>query len=171
MRKVTVEQIMDWKPCPTYTEEHVKTLVGEGKNPIELLDLAIPARHRVWAGLRCLSFVDRLMAIAAFAERVLLSLKRNCPEMWPLCAAIRTTRLVAMGEMRRADALVIREIFRFSAACALRAGDVKGGSAIDAMADVIDAAVEGFIPLIPLAKEGGGAEVEILRIYMLGEEE
>jgi len=39
MNKITVAQIMKWKPCSDYPEEQVKKLIGRGKTPAQILDL------------------------------------------------------------------------------------------------------------------------------------
>jgi hypothetical protein len=50
---ITVEQIMSWKPCqPDYPEALVRELVGDGKTPLEMLDLPIHPADRLWVVLR-----------------------------------------------------------------------------------------------------------------------
>jgi len=52
MKKITVEEIMKWKPCSYYSEEKVKDLIGKGKTPLEILDLEIPKSDKFWLLLR-----------------------------------------------------------------------------------------------------------------------
>ena len=52
MKKITVEEIMKWKPCSYYSEEKVQELIGEGKTPLEILDLPISKSDKFWLLLR-----------------------------------------------------------------------------------------------------------------------
>jgi hypothetical protein len=50
--KITVKQIMDWEPCEEYPESRVIELVGDGKTPLEICDLDIPAEDKLWVLFR-----------------------------------------------------------------------------------------------------------------------
>jgi len=50
--KITVKQIMSWKPCSEYPIEKVKRLVGNGKTALEICVLDIPAVDILWVLLR-----------------------------------------------------------------------------------------------------------------------
>ena len=50
MKKITVREIMKLGPC--YTKEQVKNLIGEGKTPLEILDLPISKSDKFWLLLR-----------------------------------------------------------------------------------------------------------------------
>ena len=52
MKKITVREIMELKPCSDYPEEKVKVLIGGGKTPLEILDLDIPKNDKFWLLLR-----------------------------------------------------------------------------------------------------------------------
>ena len=49
---ITTEQIMSWRPCGRYNESIVSDLIGDGKTPIEITELMIPAEDRLWVLLR-----------------------------------------------------------------------------------------------------------------------
>jgi len=48
MEKITVQQIMEWKPCYRYPEEKVQEIIGNGKTPLEILELDLPVRDKFW---------------------------------------------------------------------------------------------------------------------------
>ena len=52
MKKITVKKIMSWNPCSEYPESRVKELIGKGKTPLEICDLEISAKDRLWVLLR-----------------------------------------------------------------------------------------------------------------------
>lgn len=45
---ITVERIMEHNPCEQYPESRVRELIGDGKTPLEILDLPIPGEDRIW---------------------------------------------------------------------------------------------------------------------------
>ena len=49
---ITTEQIMSWRPCGRYDESIVSGLIGDGKTPLEITELMIPAEDRLWVLLR-----------------------------------------------------------------------------------------------------------------------
>ena len=54
MNKITVEMIMAKEPCKEYPANKIAELVGEGKTLLELLDLNIPEKDRIWVVTRFL---------------------------------------------------------------------------------------------------------------------
>lgn len=102
-KKITVDQIMSWYPCPEYDRARVKKLIGagKGKTPLEILALKIPPADRLW----CLCQEDALPPFvqwlfgASCAERA-LRLERAAgrepdPRSW---AAVRVARRHARGK-------------------------------------------------------------------------
>jgi len=58
MKRITVENIMSWKPCPGYTPERVFELVGNGATLLELLQLPISVKDRLWVAMQYLKRHD-----------------------------------------------------------------------------------------------------------------
>ncbi|MDO9530369.1 MAG: hypothetical protein Q7J27_14595 [Syntrophales bacterium] len=46
---VTTKKLMSKKPCEKYTKAIVSKLLGKGKTLLEICDLDIPAKDRIWA--------------------------------------------------------------------------------------------------------------------------
>jgi hypothetical protein len=56
MKKITVEMIMDKKPCEDWTEERIRGYIGRGKTIKEILNLKdVYADSRIWCVTRFLS--------------------------------------------------------------------------------------------------------------------
>jgi len=72
MKKITVEEIMKLKPCSDYPEEKVKDLIGEGKTPLEILDLPISKSDKFWLLLRSDYIPEKRLHLLAcnFAQEV-----------------------------------------------------------------------------------------------------
>ena len=72
MKKITVEEIMKLKPCSDYPEEKVKDLIGNGKTPLEILDLPISKSDKFWLLLRPEYISERNLHLLAcdFAQDV-----------------------------------------------------------------------------------------------------
>ena len=72
MKKITVEGIMKLEPCYTYTKEKVRGLIGEGKTPLEILDLPISKNDKFWLLLRSEYIPERQLHLLAcnFAQEV-----------------------------------------------------------------------------------------------------
>jgi len=72
MKKITVREIMKLGPCSYYSEEKVTDLIGEGKTPLEILDLEIPKSDKFWLLLRPESIPLRQLHTLAcdFAQEV-----------------------------------------------------------------------------------------------------
>ena len=70
MKKITVREIMKLGPC--YTKEQVKALIGEGKTPLEILDLPISKNDKFWLLLRSDYIPERQLHLLAcnFAQEV-----------------------------------------------------------------------------------------------------
>ena len=52
MKLITVNMITDLKPCPKYNQTYLRTLIGDGKTLLQILDLDIPAEDRIWVTIR-----------------------------------------------------------------------------------------------------------------------
>ena len=72
MKKITVEEIMKLKPCSDYPEEKVKDLIGNGKTPLEILDLPISKSDKFWLLLRSDYIPEKRLHLLAcnFAQEV-----------------------------------------------------------------------------------------------------
>ena len=72
MKKITVREIMKLKPCSDYPEEKVKDLIGNGKTPLEILDLPISKNDKFWLLLRPEYISERNLHLLAcdFAQEV-----------------------------------------------------------------------------------------------------
>ena len=68
-RIYTVEEAMLCDPCPEYPEERVRELLGDGLTIGQILDLDIPAKDRIWAGIHALDPRRRCVLAAAAARR------------------------------------------------------------------------------------------------------
>jgi hypothetical protein len=124
MRKVTIDQVMAWRPCNLYTRERVTELFNGGDMltawDISVLD--IPIADRIWALLHREFFTDsdlRLIA-CAFAERVIHIYERKYPGDYRPREAIRVARLLAVGRATLKD-LKTAEAAVWAAARAARA--------------------------------------------------
>lgn len=67
---ITVEQIMAWEPCEDYNKMRVRGLIGDGKTPLEILDLDIPPEDRIWC----------LCQRGALPEKIQLLFAADCEE-------------------------------------------------------------------------------------------
>jgi len=52
MKKITVDQIMSWGPCPDYTESRVSEIIDDGVTLLDALYLNIPDGDILWLVLR-----------------------------------------------------------------------------------------------------------------------
>ena len=70
MKKLTVREIMKLEPC--YTKEKVKDLIGNGKTPLEILDLPISKSDKFWLLLRPKYIPEKRLHLLAcdFAQEV-----------------------------------------------------------------------------------------------------
>jgi len=68
--KITVDQIMEWEPCPPYTDARVRELVGDGLTPREIAALDIPPEDRFWALTNLLDERDCRLLACDIAESV-----------------------------------------------------------------------------------------------------
>jgi hypothetical protein len=50
--KITADMIIEWEPCESYTPEMIREGIGDGKTPLEICDLNIPAGDKLWVLLR-----------------------------------------------------------------------------------------------------------------------
>lgn len=97
---ITVEQIMAHDPCKDYPEERVRRLISEGKTPLEILDLPIPAEDRIWVLTRSgmLPSVMQHEFALRCAEDALLIWEQYCPGDTRPRVAIETKRRWLGGE-------------------------------------------------------------------------
>lgn len=75
MKKITVKQIMSWRPCPGWTEDRVRSVIGKGKTPLEICDLPkVSVRDKLWCLLRTEIIPERELHLLSciLAERILL---------------------------------------------------------------------------------------------------
>lgn len=98
--KVTVEQIMSWRPCPGYPETRVRDLVGEGLTPRQIMKLEISPKDKVWVCSRPdVMGVGLYAALANIVERVLTCERNSGQEpdsrSW---AVVPLLRRIASGE-------------------------------------------------------------------------
>jgi len=111
--KVTVDMIMGKTPCEEWTRERVEEQIGEGKTLLEILDLDIEARGRIWAVTRFLpDEINRAFAIWC---------ARQCkPDVSEIREYIDTIERYYAGEATKEE---------------LEAADRAAGSAADSAAD------------------------------------
>lgn len=53
MHKYTVDRVMAAGPCSAYSEDAVRSRIGEGKTAQEIAELPIPVEDRIWVLLSC----------------------------------------------------------------------------------------------------------------------
>lgn len=110
MKKITVEQIMKWRPCSEYPKSQVQKLIGKGKTPIEILDLDIPILDRFWVLFREEIIPERQLQLLAcdFLEQVLLIFEKKYHKDGESRKAIEAKRLwldgkLSDGELKKAQ--------------------------------------------------------------------
>lgn len=125
--RITVDDVLALRPCPTYTRSRVEELGGgrESMTLLDVLDLDIPAQDRLWLALRPEFFSEeelRLMA-ADFAERAVLAHWRNRWDFRPAAAVVAARRfaLEEIGEAELAAAEAASWDTESAAAAAARA--------------------------------------------------
>ena len=118
-RIYTVEDVMDWPPCPEYPEERVRELLGDGLTIEQILNLDIPVQDRVWAGVHALDPRRRCAFAAAATRRTCEFVEWEHPDS---LRAIEAAEALGRGE----EVEGIEEI----RAAALRTADVD----VDALA-------------------------------------
>ena len=94
--EITVNQIMDWGPCPDYTRERVIELF-EGRpwvSPKDVLESSITHEDKLWVVLRPEILGEDNLHLCAcdFAESVLYIYEREYPEDSRPRAAIESKR-------------------------------------------------------------------------------
>ena len=102
---ITVEQIMTFMPCSDYLEPRVRELIGDGKTPLEILNLDIPAMDRLWVVLRPEIIPERELRLlaCAFARTSLPLYERDYPEDARPRTAIETAERYARGSATREE--------------------------------------------------------------------
>jgi hypothetical protein len=123
MMSVTIDQVLAWEPCYAH-EEIVALFAGrEQMTALEILDLDIPTRDRIWAVLHpeLIDVIDLHGLACDFAERSMLSERKACREPDPrLWAAIDAKRRWLAGEATDAELAAAREAAREAARVAAR---------------------------------------------------
>ncbi len=80
-KKITTEFIMSHGPCPDYPRSRIDQLIGSGKTPLQILELDIPAKDRVWVMTRSgiLTHSELVQFAINCAERVLEDFESRYP--------------------------------------------------------------------------------------------
>lgn len=124
--KITVEMLMQWDPCPNYTEEKIRDLGGDGLTPLEICTLPIPVADRLWVLLRKEIIPEKELNLFAcrFAEDALTKIAN--PDQRSL-NAIKTKRLFVDGKATdkelQAALVAAREAVRIATWLAARSAD------------------------------------------------
>jgi hypothetical protein len=151
--KITVEQIKSWKPCPLYTPERIKKLIGEGKTPLEISELKIPIPDIFWVLLRPEIINQKSLYLLAcdFAEHVLFFFKKVYPKDTLIEDTLKAKRLwiegkLSMNDLSKNRYKIIKSAWKaWSVARAAnwtaetRAMAMAAASAMAAVADAADA--------------------------------
>jgi hypothetical protein len=126
MNRVTVDQVMSWKPCERYTRELIEQLFAgrESLSAVDILKLDIPTEDRLWAVLR-----EELIPAPVLhefacgcAEQALLSERKAGREPDPRSwTAIETKRRWLRGEAANEELKAAEEAARAAAWEAARA--------------------------------------------------
>ena len=99
--KVTVDDVMAWKPCGQYTREEVKNLFGRRRklSGFQIASLKIPADDAAWVVLKHGFLSDKALRHFACdcAERVLPLFKEERPDDKRPRQAIEMARRFAEG--------------------------------------------------------------------------
>lgn len=112
MKKVTVKDIMSWKPCKDYPEERIQEIIGEGIKLKEALKLDIPAEDILWLVLRPKFMPEKELHIHAcnFAEQALQRERKagreTHPDSWN---AIKVKSLWIDGKVADNELEIARE--------------------------------------------------------------
>jgi len=94
MKKITTEFIMSHGPCPDYPRSRIAQLIGSGKTPLQILELDIPAKDRVWVMTRegILTHSELVQFAINCAERVLEDFESRYPSDKRPRVAIETAK-------------------------------------------------------------------------------
>jgi hypothetical protein len=143
VRTVTVDEVMAWGPCDSYPRERVEELWAgrRGLTALEILDLKVPGKDRLWAVLRNEFFTDaELRELACdYAESVIGFYESKFPGDDRPRNAIRVARRFARGDATR-DELSDAWSAAWSAADAALSAANDAWSAADAAWSAADAA-------------------------------
>ena len=91
--KITVEMVMAKKTCPYYTLERLSKLAGDGLTLLEILNLDIPEKDRIWAVTRFLPDIEN----RKFAIWCAKSCKSEIPEIIAYIYAIERFYMLKTG--------------------------------------------------------------------------
>jgi hypothetical protein len=142
-RTVTVDEVMAWGPCDGYPRERVEELwAGRNLTALEILDLKVPGKDRLWAVLRNEFFTDaELRELACdYAESVIGFYESKFPGDDRPRNAIRVARRFARGDATR-DELSDALSDAWSAADAALSAANDAWSAADAAWSAADSAL------------------------------
>ena len=105
MNKITVRQIMSWRPCSEYPRGRVKKIIGSGKTPLDICALDLPARDLLWVLLRpeIIPEMDLHQLSCTFAAGALPLWEKCFPDDRRPRIAIETKRKWVAGESTSAD--------------------------------------------------------------------
>lgn len=99
-RLITTSLVMGYNPCPDFPEARVSGLLGEGKTPLEILDLkGVTIQERLWCLLRT-DIIDRqpLAELACdFAAIGMPAFKYKFRDDKRVAAALDYARVAAKG--------------------------------------------------------------------------
>lgn len=108
MKRITIQQMIALNPCEDYTLERLTELWAgrESLAALEILDLEIPSKDKLWAVLKNWCFDDRTLhhLAADFAEKVLPIFEATLPDDNRPRLAIQATRDLADGKITAASA-------------------------------------------------------------------
>ena len=105
MNKITVRQIMSWRPCSEYPRGRVKKIIGSGKTPLDICALDLPAQDLLWVLLRpeIIPEMDLHQLSCTFAAGALPLWEKCFPDDRRPRIAIETKRKWVAGESTSAD--------------------------------------------------------------------
>jgi len=135
MKSVTIDQVMAWRPCGTYTQERVAELFAgrETLSPRDIMALDIPATDRFWALARpaFLSKESLHLLACTIAEDMLPFFEDECPDDKRPRRAIETKRAWLRGGISNeelADAQYDARVAASGVDCALASAAVHPAS-------------------------------------------
>jgi len=139
MKKVSLEEIMAWGPCASYTRERVTELLA-GRHTVAAHDVRaanIPTEDKLWFVVHCLSEPQQHEFACRVAERVLYL----CDDPRPR-RAIETKRAWLRGEIDDNELAAARTAARTAARDAARDAWDTMATAMDAARDTMSTAMD-----------------------------
>jgi hypothetical protein len=179
-KRVTIDQVMAWSPC--YTKEKITELFGKRKtlSAMNILDLDIPAKDRVWAALHDDLFEqkDLILLACEFARSTLHIFEDKYPDDKRPRLAIEMAEKVVSGEATEEQAAWAAEAAGAAARAAEEAAGAAAEAAARAAAEAAWAAMAAWEAARAAAEAAAGAaaraaraaeqekQVEIIRTYI-----